>query len=103
MLNRRSLRARQQAAGGGSSGFFGDGPDSPLTVYLPYLNAFLAVLLVVLAGGFRGKSGVPEGLWAFFLLPAVTFGMVLVVRSSISDVQKGLAELQGMRYDYKGA
>ncbi|KAK5053807.1 hypothetical protein LTR84_001769 [Exophiala bonariae] len=102
VVNRRSQRARQQAARGSPSGFFG-GPDSPLTVYLPFLNAFVAVLLVVLAGGFRGKVGVPDGLWAFFLLPGLVFAVVLTVRSSIGDVQKGLTELQGMRYGYKGA
>lgn len=106
VVNRRSQRARQQAAAhrdGGSSTFFAGGPDSPLTVYLPFLNAFVAVLLVVLAGGFRGKPGVPDGLWAFFLLPGLVFVVVLTVRSSIGDVQKGLTELQGMRYGYKGA
>ncbi|KEF55964.1 uncharacterized protein A1O9_07544 [Exophiala aquamarina CBS 119918] len=82
--------------------FFG-GADSPLTQYLPYLNTFLSVLLALLALGFRGKSGVPDGIWAFFLLPGMVFAIVLVVRASINDIQKGLTELQGMRYDYKGA
>jgi len=82
--------------------FFG-GIDSPLTQYLPYLNAFLSVLLVLLALGFRGKPDVPDGVWPFFLLPGAVFAIVLVVRASINDIQKGLTELQGMRYDYKGA
>lgn len=82
--------------------FFG-GPDSPLTQYLPYLNVFLSVLLVVLAFGFRGKADVPDGLWVFFLLPGAVFAIVLMVRASINDIQKGLVELQGMRYNYKGA
>lgn len=82
--------------------FFG-GADSPLTQYLPYLNAFLSVLLLLLALGFRGKPDVPDGLWPLFLLPGAVFAIVLVVRASINDIQKGLTELQGMKYDYKGA
>lgn len=104
IVNRRSQR---RSGGSRQAGLLGDssfgGPDSPLTQYLPYLDAFLSVLLVVLAGGFRGRSDLPDGWWAFFLLPGLAFVIVLAVRTTINDVQKGLTELQGMRYGYKGA
>lgn len=102
-LDVSAIAARRRAARQVDVPDFFGGPDSPLTQYLPYLNVFLSVLLVLLAFGFRGKEDVPEGLWVFFLLPGAVFAIVLVVRASINDIQKGLGELQGMRYDYKGA
>ncbi|KIW13377.1 hypothetical protein PV08_08565 [Exophiala spinifera] len=86
------------------SSFFATSPDDgPVKQYLPYLNAATGVILLVAAMGYRARTDVPEGLWLFLVLPAVVFGMVVMARRNIGDIQVGLSELQGMRYEYKGA
>ena len=77
--------------------------ESPINQYLPYLNAFISALLLLASWGYCSRTDVPEGLWLFLLLPGVIFGMVFMARSSISEIQVGLSELQGMKYEYKGA
>jgi hypothetical protein len=79
------------------------GEESPVNQYLPYLNAFICALLLLASWGYSSRTDVPEGLWLFLLLPAVVCGMVFVARRSIGDIQAGLGELQGLKYDYKGA
>ncbi|KAL6251271.1 hypothetical protein RBB50_001479 [Rhinocladiella similis] len=88
-----------------SSSFFATSPDDgPVKQYLPYMNAAISVILLLLAAmGYRARTDVPEGLWLFLVLPAVIFGMVVMARRSIGEIQTGLRELQGMKYDYKGA
>ena len=86
--------------------------EGPLTTYLPWLNAFIATLLLVLSIVFvtrneehtheRGKA-VSEGFWLLLLLPAVMLGVVSVVKRSMLEIQSGLGELRGLRYEYKGA
>ena len=77
--------------------------ESPINQYLPYLNAFICVMLFLASWAYRLRSDVPEGLWLFLLLPGVLFGMVFMARRSMSEIQSGLRELRGMRYEYKGA
>jgi len=77
--------------------------QSPINQYLPYLSGSISALLLLAAWGYRSRTDVPEGLWLFLLLPAVIFGMVFMARRSIIEIQTGLAQLQGMRYEYKGA
>jgi hypothetical protein len=76
--------------------------DSPLQ-YLPLLNVFISVFLALVALMYRTKTNVSEGFWLFLLLPGLVLGMVIYMRSTIAEVGKGLEELQGMRYGYKGA
>ncbi|OAL36952.1 hypothetical protein AYO20_03721 [Fonsecaea nubica] len=85
------------------TGFLLSAADSPINQYLPYLNAFIDVLLFIASMGYRSRSDVPEGLWLFLLLPGLIFGMVFLTRKSMSEVNAGLAELEGLRYDYRGA
>lgn len=79
--------------------------DTPLALVLPYFNALLCILVALVALRYRGSSDpdIPQGLWMVFLLPAVVFAVVLVVRNSINDIQSGLGELRGLRYEFKGA
>ncbi|KAJ9497911.1 hypothetical protein LTR99_002915 [Exophiala xenobiotica] len=77
--------------------------ETPINHYLPYLSGSISALLLLAAWGYQSRTDVPEGLWLFLLLPAVIFGMVFMARRSIIEIQTGLTELQGMRYEYKGA
>lgn len=79
--------------------------DTPLALVLPYFNALICILVALVALRYRGSSDpdIPQGLWMVFLLPAVVFAVVLVVRNSINDIQSGLGELRGLRYEFKGA
>lgn len=77
--------------------------ESPINRFLPYLNGSICALLLLAAWAYCARTDVPEGLWLFLLLPAVIFGMVVMARTSIGEIQRGLNELQGMRYEYKGA
>ncbi|KIW44144.1 uncharacterized protein PV06_05177 [Exophiala oligosperma] len=77
--------------------------DGPVKQYLPYMNVAICGILLLAAVGYRARADVPEGLWLFLVLPAVIFGMVVMARRSIGEIQMGLRELQGMRYEYKGA
>ena len=43
------------------------------------------------------------GSWVLLLLPGTIFAMVMVVRKGFADVEMGLKELNGLKYDYKGA
>jgi len=75
--------------------------------YLPYLNVAINVLLGLAAWAYHSRTdvggGVPEGLSLFLLLPGVVFAMGWMARRSMREIQAGLSELQGLRYEYKGA
>ncbi|KAI1616406.1 hypothetical protein EDD36DRAFT_134533 [Exophiala viscosa] len=77
--------------------------QSPINQYLPYLNASIDALLFLASMAYRSRTNVPGGLWLFLLLPAVMFAMVFMARRSINEISRGLDELQGLRYEYKGA
>jgi hypothetical protein len=77
--------------------------ESPINQYLPYLNAFICALLFLASWAYWSRRDVPEGLWLFLVLPGVAFGMVLMVKRSMAEIQTGLSGLRGMRYEYKGA
>ncbi|KIW31901.1 uncharacterized protein PV07_03489 [Cladophialophora immunda] len=96
---------QRQTYGTGISqtGFLLTSAESPINQYLPYLNAFIGALLFIASMGYRSRTDVPEGLWLFLLLPGLIFGMVFITRRSMSDVHAGLAELDGLRYEYRGA
>ncbi len=76
----------------------------PLMVYLPWLNAAIALLLLLLSFLLSNRTDrVSQGFWVLLLLPAVMLGVVTVVRGSMVEIQSGLGELRGLRYEYKGA
>jgi hypothetical protein len=86
-----------------STSFLFTSSESPINQYLPYLNGFIGVLLCMAAWAYHTKSDVPQGFWFSLLYPGPTFGVVLMVRRNMVEIQKGLTELNGMRYGYKGA
>jgi glucan phosphoethanolaminetransferase (alkaline phosphatase superfamily) len=77
--------------------------DGPIEKYFAYLNGAIAGLLLLAAWSLRRQSDSPEGLWVFLLLPAVMLVMIMVARKSMSDVEASIVELDGMKYEYKGA
>jgi hypothetical protein len=77
--------------------------DSPVQTLLPWLNLAITILLLVTSWAVKGRVSAPEPLWLFLLLPAVMLGAITVARKSMTDVQVGIGELEGKRYDYKGA
>lgn len=77
--------------------------DGPIERYLPYLNAGIAVFLCLGALIVRSKQHSTNGHWLFFLLPALVLGIITITRRSMVDIQIGIGELDGMRYEYKGA
>ena len=76
--------------------------EGPLLQALPVLNGVMCALLVVAGLGLKGRGG-GEWTWMYLLLPGVMMGMTTVARRSIMDEQRGIRELKGLRYGYKGA
>lgn len=79
--------------------------DGPLLQALPILNGVMCGLLAIAAWILKGQklSGVSEFMWLYLLLPGFMFAMTTLARKSIIDEEKGLNELKGMKYNYKGA
>lgn len=79
--------------------------DGPLLQALPILNGIMSVLLAFAAWMLQGRTirGVPEYMWLYLILPGAMCGMTTIARRSIMDEERGLRELRGMRYGYKGA
>jgi hypothetical protein len=70
---------------------------SPLELYLPYLN--LGLIVVLALGGMLLREG---GAWpGFGLLPGVVYGLVIGAKWIMGSVDVG--ELDGLKYNYKGA
>ncbi|KAK5947158.1 hypothetical protein PMZ80_001305 [Knufia obscura] len=79
--------------------------EGPLLQALPVLNGVMCGLLALASLILRGQSlrGVNGLMWMYLLLPGVMAGMTTVARWSIMEEQRGLRELGGLRYGYKGA
>ena len=77
--------------------------DGPVEMYLPYLNGGISVLLLLASWSLKRRADSQEGLWVFLLFPAVIFAMVMIARKSMADVEAGITQLDGMKYNYKGA
>jgi len=77
--------------------------DGPIHLYLPYLNGAICALLAMAAWGFKGRTDVDDGFWLFLLLPPLILGIITVARRSMADIQSGIGELEGLKYEYKGA
>lgn len=79
--------------------------DGPLLKTLPILNGIICGLLCLSGWILKGKyrNSTSEMMWLYLLLPAAMFGMTTVARKTIADETKGLNELRGMKYTYKGA
>ncbi|KAI2632025.1 hypothetical protein GGR54DRAFT_14027 [Hypoxylon sp. NC1633] len=77
---------------------------SPLERYLPYLNLGLCAVLVL--SGYLFKSTASPGrwdeVWLVDNLPAIIYGLVLVMKKAIGNVDPE-RELGALRYEYKGA
>jgi hypothetical protein len=77
--------------------------DRPVEMYLPYLNGGICGLLLLESWSLRRRPDTQEGLWVFLLLPTIMFAMIMVARKSMADVEAGIAQLDSMKYNYKGA
>lgn len=79
--------------------------DGPVQRYLVALNAMICALLglVMLVEARRvGSPGkVSEAFWGLWGVPGAILGIVLVVRKMMVEVD--VKELEGLRYEYKGA
>lgn len=95
--------------GGGVRGGWEAGPVGR---YIVGMNVGVCGVLVVMAvrlmgsemsdGGDGIKGGV-GGFWLLLMLPAVVCAVVVVVRGAMRETERGLGELRGLRYGYKGA
>ena len=75
--------------------------QSPLEIYLPYLNLGLVVLLALM--GLVTKSDAPSfGFIGMGNLPVVVYGVVLLAKMVMASVDPE-SELSGLKYQYKGA
>jgi hypothetical protein len=78
--------------------------EGPLSVYVPYLNVVIAGFLGLISVSTFIRVGSREWVGAMLLLlPAVNLTVVSVVKSSMTEIEQGLGELRGLRYEYKGA
>lgn len=87
--------------------------NGPLRMALPWLNGGICAVLGLSAtvlyrrGGISGGAEKVEtgadGTWIFCLLPSIVWTMIEVTLRSMQDVDKGVGELDGLRYRYKGA
>jgi hypothetical protein len=77
--------------------------DSPVQTLLPWLNLAIALFLLLTSWGVKGRSSAPDALWLFLLLPALMLGVITVARKSMADVQAGIKDLEGKKYNFKGA
>lgn len=82
-------------------------PDNgPLRTALPWLNGSICVVLALAAVVLyrrAGRAAEAGGLWVLCLLPGIAWLMVEVAIRSMRDVEKGVGELEKLRYRYKGA
>jgi hypothetical protein len=67
------------------------------------VNAMVGAVLVVFAVLLMDTDAGGQGFWLLLLLPGVIVAVVAVVRSAMGETERGLRELGGLRYDYKGA
>lgn len=93
-------KLRSSARGGAGMGALEGVEKGPLELYLPYLNAVLVAVLA-LAGFIGRRADENEGELWFALLPGVVYGVMVVAKVIMGSVDVG--ELEGLKYDYKGA
>ena len=78
--------------------------SGPVARYAMVLDGVLSFVMAGFAVLFTGSiDAVGGGLWLLCLLPGVMCVVVLVVRGAMRDAERGLRELRGLRYGYKGA
>ncbi|MCJ1425938.1 hypothetical protein MMC29_003839 [Sticta canariensis] len=75
--------------------------SGPIHRYLSFLNGGLSMLILLNVFSLKGKQGVHEGFWLLCILPAVIFSITMMARHTMLDVD--ISELEGLRYEYKGA
>ncbi len=86
--------------------------NGPLRMALPWLNGAICVVLGLAAmvlyqrgtssGAEKEEIGA-EGMWLVCLLPGIACTMIEVTLRSMQDVDRGVGELDRLRYQYKGA
>ncbi|RFU34170.1 hypothetical protein B7463_g2109, partial [Scytalidium lignicola] len=74
--------------------------NGPIAMYLPYLNLGLCVLLALSSLVGNGPS---EALVAFGFLPAGVYLTVLVAKFMMNNSVNPERELEGLKYEFKGA
>lgn len=83
--------------------------DGPLRIALPWLNGAICVVLgltsmVVYWGDSSDGGGeMVDQMWIFCLLPGIALAIGEVAMRSMRDVNKGVGELEKLKYRYKGA
>jgi hypothetical protein len=77
--------------------------QGPVGKWLQTVNAIVGAVLVVFAVLLMDTDAGGQGFWLLLLLPGVIVAVVAVVRSAMGETERGLRELGGLRYDYKGA
>ncbi|ETN45662.1 uncharacterized protein HMPREF1541_09495 [Cyphellophora europaea CBS 101466] len=75
----------------------------PVVRWMGVLNGGAPAILVVFAVLLMDADGVGQGFWLLLLLPALMAAVVAVVRAAMREMERGLRELGGLRYGYKGA
>ncbi|KZF25501.1 hypothetical protein L228DRAFT_280741 [Xylona heveae TC161] len=79
----------------------GEWGGGPIEQYLGVLNAGLCALLALAAVRLKGRSSAPDGFWILCLLPGVASALVFTAKRTMLLVD--VAELENLRYRYKGA
>jgi hypothetical protein len=77
--------------------------QGPVGRWLPVANGVVGAVLMVFAVLLMDSEAGGQGFWMLLLLPGVLAGVVAVVRGAMRETERGLRELGGLRYDYKGA
>jgi hypothetical protein len=89
------------------SGFGDFAPDvndaGPVEKYLIPLTSVITLLLFIAAFGLKGREGREEGFWILCLMPGCVFWVVMVARRIMGSMGIEIGELEGKRYEFKGA
>lgn len=75
--------------------------STPIRRYISYLNGILSTLILLNAFSLEGKRGVHEGFWLLCILPAGE--KYFLWRACYNMLDVDISELEGLRYEYKGA
>lgn len=78
------------------------GGESPLEVWLPWLNLGLATVIMILGAVSGSAARGPLGWIGLGNFPGLIFGVVVLAKMVMGSVDPE-AELSGLRYEYKGA
>lgn len=77
--------------------------QGPAARWVQVGNGVIGGVLAVFAVLLIESEAVGPGFWLLLLLPGVLCAVVAVVRSAMKETERGLRDLGGLRYGYKGA